>query len=163
MLGKRRFWHWAVGAAVLAAAECAAVVAIDLAVPTPAQAQYRGDGYPYMRHQRPRSGGFFEELFGGFGYRAPDRIYEPRRPAPPPQPRADYSHAPPPHKGEAGAVTPTTSIVVMGGSMADWLAYGLEDAFADSPEVAIVRKDKAHSGLLRYQYKSDLDWWYLAR
>ena len=47
--------------------------------------------------------------------------------------------------------------------MADWLAYGLEDAFADSPEIAIVRKNKVHSGLLRYEAKGDLDWWHVAR
>ena len=164
MLGKTRFWHWVAGAAVLAAAECAVIAAIDLTVTTPAQAQYRDDRYQYWRHQRPRSGGFFEELFGGFGNRAPDRGYEQRRPQPQVQPRADYSRAPPPRKPDtAGAVSPATSIVVMGGSMADWLAYGLEDAFADSPEVAIVRKDKPSSGLIRYQSKSDADWWHVAR
>ena len=51
----------------------------------------------------------------------------------------------------------------MGDGMADWLAYGLEDAFADSPEVGIVRKNKINSGLLRYEAKSDLDWWHVAR
>ncbi len=51
----------------------------------------------------------------------------------------------------------------MGDGMADWLAYGLEDAFSDSPEIAIVRKNKIHSGLLRYEAKSDLDWWHVAR
>ena len=30
----------------------------------------------------------------------------------------------------------------MGDAMADWLAYGLEDAFSDAPEIAIVRKNK---------------------
>jgi hypothetical protein len=47
--------------------------------------------------------------------------------------------------------------------MADWLAYGLEDAFSDTPEVGIVRKNKQYSGLLRYDAKSDLDWWHEAR
>ena len=51
----------------------------------------------------------------------------------------------------------------MGDAMADWLAYGLEDAFADSPEIAVVRKNKIHSGLLRYEAKGDLDWWHVAR
>jgi hypothetical protein len=51
----------------------------------------------------------------------------------------------------------------MGDGMADWLAYGLEDAFSDSPEIGIVRKNKIHSGLLRYEAKSDLDWWHVAR
>jgi hypothetical protein len=47
--------------------------------------------------------------------------------------------------------------------MADWLAYGLEDAFSDSPEIAIIRKNKVHSGLVRYDQKGDLDWWHVAR
>src|SRR5256714_8805774 len=33
--------------------------------------------------------------------------------------------------------------------MADWLAYGLEEAFADSPEIGILRKHRANSGLIR--------------
>ena len=51
----------------------------------------------------------------------------------------------------------------MGDGMADWLAYGLEDAFSDSPEIGIIRKNKIHSGLLRYEAKGDLDWWHVAR
>ncbi len=51
----------------------------------------------------------------------------------------------------------------MGDGMADWLAYGLEDAFSDSPEIGIVRKNKINSGLLRYEAKGDLDWWHVAR
>ena len=51
----------------------------------------------------------------------------------------------------------------MGDDMADWLAYGLEDVFADSPEIGIVRKNKLNSGLVRYDSKSDLDWWHVAR
>jgi lysophospholipase L1-like esterase len=53
--------------------------------------------------------------------------------------------------------------MVLGDSMADWLGYGLEEAFSDSPEIAIVRKTKLHSGLIRYEPKSDLDWWHVAR
>jgi lysophospholipase L1-like esterase len=53
--------------------------------------------------------------------------------------------------------------MVMGDSMADWLGYGLEEAFADSPEIGVVRKSKARSGLIRYEARSDLDWWHVAR
>ena len=35
--------------------------------------------------------------------------------------------------------------------------------FPTAPEIAIVRKSKAHSGLMRYDSKSDLDWWHAAR
>jgi uncharacterized protein len=52
---------------------------------------------------------------------------------------------------------------VLGDAMADWLGYGLEDAFSDSPEIAVVRKNKLHSGLVRYEAKGDLDWWRVAR
>jgi hypothetical protein len=58
---------------------------------------------------------------------------------------------------------PTTNVVVMGDAMADWLAYGLEDAFADTPEVSILRKNRTFSGLIKYDPKSDLDWWHVAR
>ena len=75
----------------------------------------------------------------------------------------DSSRAPSPRKADKNAEPVTTSIIVMGDGMADWLAYGLEDAFSDSPEIGIMRKNKAHSGLLRYDVKGDLDWWHVAR
>src|SRR5262249_56300648 len=58
---------------------------------------------------------------------------------------------------------PTTSVVLMGDDMADWLAYGLEDVFSDTPEISVVRKNKLNSGLLHYDAKGDLDWWHVAR
>jgi hypothetical protein len=157
MFGNIRLSRWLIGAAVLAAAECAAVAAIELSVMAPAQAQWRDDRFPFLSRQRyPRSGGFFGGIFG----RPEPRYYEGESAAP-----ADYSHAPSPRKPDSKAepVTPTASIVVMGDGMADWLAYGLEDAFSDSPEIAIIRKNKIHSGLLRYEAKGDLDWWHVAR
>ncbi|HEX2510994.1 MAG TPA: hypothetical protein VHK44_00180, partial [Xanthobacteraceae bacterium] len=66
--------------------------------------------------------------------------YQDRYREPPP---ADYSKAPPAKKVE---VPPTSNVVVMGDSMADWLAYGLEEAFADTPEIGVVRKNKPYSG-----------------
>src|SRR5262249_27716684 len=77
----------------------------------------------------------------------------------------ESSRAPPPRKAEAKGEqpAPATSIVVMGDDMADWLAYGMEDVFSDSPEIRILRKNKLGSGLLRYDSKGDLDWWHAAR
>jgi len=74
--------------------------------------------------------------------------------------QADYSKAPPAKKPEA---PPASTVVVLGDSMADWLAYGLEEAFADTPEIGIVRKNKPNSGLIRYESKSDLEWSSVAR
>src|SRR5215475_14070829 len=78
---------------------------------------------------------------------------------------SESSRAPPPKKTEAKdeQTGPTTSIVVMGDDMADWLGYGLEDVFSDTPEVRVVRKNKLNSGLLHYDAKGDLYWWHVAR
>ena len=157
MVGKIRLSRWLIGAAVLAMAEVAGMAALEISLTAPAQAQFRDDRFPFLSRQRyPRSGGFFGRIFGPSGPR-----YFEREPAAPP----DYSRAPSPRKPDQKAepVTPTSTVVVMGDSMADWLAYGLEDAFSDSPEVAITRKNKIHSGLLHYEAKGDLDWWHVAR
>jgi len=158
MIGKTRVLRWLLGALLLAAVDAASIVAIEAALTSPAQAQFfRDDRFPFLGRQRPQRGGGF---FGGF-WGGSDRSNEnPDQQAP-----VDNSRAPPPRKPDPKAepVTATTSIVVLGDAMADWLAYGLEDAFSDSPEVAIVRKNKIHSGLLRYEPKGDLDWWHVAR
>jgi hypothetical protein len=109
-----------------------------------------------------RRGGFFEQLFGGGGggggySRQPSQQlpFEPQE-----RSQADYTRAPPAKKPE----TPPTSIVmVLGDSMSDWLAYGLEDTLSDVPEIGVVRKSKTYSGLIRYDTKSDQDWPRVAR
>jgi len=161
MIGKNRVSRCLIGALVLAAADCAGLAAIELAMTTPAQAQFfRDDRFPFLGRQRPqRSGnGFFDGFFGSPQRSYDDNLEQPQAPV-------DNSRAPPPRKADSKGeqVAPTTSIVVMGDGMADWLAYGLEDAFSDTPEVAVVRKNKVHSGLLRYEQKNDLDWWHVAR
>ena len=75
---------------------------------------------------------------------------------PRPPPVADYSRAPPPRKLET---PPTSNIVVIGDSMADWLAYGLDQTYADQPDVGVIREIRAASGLIRYDAKNEsLDW-----
>ena len=48
--------------------------------------------------------------------------------------------------------------MVVGDGMADWLAYGLEDTFAENPEFAILRRHRATSGLIRYDPRHDVEW-----
>jgi hypothetical protein len=160
MFGKIRLSAWLVGAAVLAAAECASVIAVEVAITSPAQAQFFRDDRNPARQRTQRSGGFFSDLFG-----SPNRPVYQEEPTIQREAPSDNSRAPSPRKPEAKAdqPAPTTSIVVMGDGMADWLAYGLEDAFSDTPEIGIIRKNKARSGLLRYEAKGDLDWWHVAR
>lgn len=100
---------------------------------------------------------FFPDDRGrGFLFGPPPMMI-PQAPAPPP---VDYSKAPPPKKAD---VAPTTTILVLGDPMADWLAYGLEDAFSDTPEIGIVRKIRPTSGLIRYESRNDMDWGRAAR
>jgi hypothetical protein len=91
---------------------------------------------------------FLERLFG------PPPGAEPARPP-------DYSRAPSPRKVET---PPTGTVLVLGDSMADWLAYGLEEALLETPEIGIVRKPRASSGLIRYDNRNEtLDWAQAAR
>jgi hypothetical protein len=104
-----------------------------LAVSLPALAQW---GPP----QRERD--FFPFFGGGFIQPAPVII--------------DSTKAPPPRKLEQ---PPTSNVIVIGDSMADWLAYGLDETYADQPDVGFERKVRAYSGLIRYDAKADtLDW-----
>jgi hypothetical protein len=62
----------------------------------------------------------------------------------------------PPRKAET---PPISEVLVIGDSLADWLAYGLEEVFADTPAIGIVRKIRAYSGLVRYDARNDaLEW-----
>lgn len=130
--------------AVAAIGELTAAVAICLALQGSAAAQIFDDRFPFLeerarrQHQYPSQR---HDFFNPFG--------PPERPAPPP---VDYSRAPPPRKQEG---TPLTSVVVMGDSMADWVAYGLEIAASESPDIGIVRKHRTWSGLIRAEVKND--------
>ena len=73
-----------------------------------------------------------------------------------PAPTVDYSKAPLPRKLETPA---TSTVVVVGDSMADWLGHGLDEKYADQPEIGVERKIRASSGLVRYDAKNEaLDW-----
>jgi hypothetical protein len=79
----------------------------------------------------------------------------------PEQRPVDYSRAPPARKQDT---QPTDVVLVLGDSMADWLAYGLEDALSDSPELGVVRKHRTVGGLVRYDSRNEsLDWAQAAR
>ena len=97
-------------------------------------------------------------MFDPFQQQAPQPRWE-RRQAPPV--REDFSKAPPPGKRET---VPERHILVLGDAMADWLAYGLEEAYSEQPDIGVIRKHKTVSGLIRYQPKGDpADWAAAAR
>jgi hypothetical protein len=89
-----------------------------------------------------------------------DRFFSPRRYQKPRPVQQEQLNPPPPKKAE---IPPTIRILVIGDSLADWLAFGLEEQLAETPEIGIVRKHRPYSGLIRYEQKSDTEWPKVAR
>jgi hypothetical protein len=78
--------------------------------------------------------------------------YEEERKAPRSAPRYKPKPKPPAPavaKEEKPKVDPSTHVVVFGDALADQTGQGLEEAFSDQPEVAVVRKARADVGLAR--------------
>ena len=129
----------------------AVAVALLAGIVGPASAQifsFPGFGGPSRPAPAPapRSNGGW---FGG-DFFAPFQQQQPQAP------RQDFSRAPPPAKRDT---VPERNILVLGDGMADWLAYGLEDAYSDQPDMGVIRKHKTVSGLIKYQPKGDpADW-----
>jgi hypothetical protein len=128
----------------------AVAIALLVGIAGPASAQFFNFGNfggPPQRPAPPRSGGggwFGGDLFAPFQQQAPQR------------PREDFSRAPPAAKRD---IAPERNVLVLGDAMADWLAYGLEDAYAEQPDMGVIRKHKTVSGLIKYQPKGDpADW-----
>jgi len=126
-----------------------------LGIVGPSSAQFFNFGGYQQRQPQRGFGGFGGGWFGNdtydpFQQRAPQPRWR-QTPA-----REDFSKAPPPEKRDT---VPERHILVLGDAMADWLAYGLENAYAEQPDMGVIRKAKTVSGLIRYQPKGDpADW-----
>jgi hypothetical protein len=125
-----------------------------LTVVGPTSAQFFNFGG--FQQQPQHRGGWF-----GGGWFGNDTFEPFHRPAPVPRQtrppvHEDFSRAPPPEKREAA---PERQILVLGDGMADWLAYGLEDAYAEQPDMGVIRKARNTSGLIKYQPKGDPSDW----
>src|SRR5216684_322680 len=132
----------------------AVALALLVGIAGPASAQFFNFGnFGGPPRPQPRSGGFG----GGGGWFGGD-FFAPfqQQQAPKKVVREDFSKAPPPEKRET---VPERNVLVLGDAMADWLAYGLEDAYAEQPDMGVIRKHKTVSGLIKYQPKGDpADW-----
>ena len=85
----------------------------------------------------------------------PKRSYDPYTPYR--RQQAYESIKPPaPRKAET---PPAETVVVVGNSFAEWLAYGLEQVFAETPQIGVVRKIKADLGLVRDDVRLDAPEW----
>ncbi|MFC6788231.1 DUF459 domain-containing protein [Methylobacterium komagatae] len=69
--------------------------------------------------------------------------------------RQQPARAPQPPKAVAAKPDPSVQIAVFGDSLADHLAKGLDDAFEDNADVAVMDRSKGDSGLVR---KDVVDW-----
>jgi uncharacterized protein len=138
----------------LAALAVAFALLVGIAGPASAQFFNFGNfGGPPQRQQQRGGGGWF-----GGDFFAP---FQQQQQAPRKVIREDFSKAPPPEKRET---VPERNVLVLGDAMADWLASGLEDAYAERPDMGVIRKHKTVSGLIKYQPKGDpADWAAAAR
>src|SRR5262249_51398072 len=92
-------------------------------------------------------GGFGFPFYGNpwFGQPAP-RPWVPRyRDVPRHRDATSITTPPPPQKPE---VNPAKTGVVIGDSMAEWLAYGLEQVYAESADLGVIRKVRRSIGLI---------------
>jgi uncharacterized protein len=123
----------------------AVAIALLLGIAGPASAQFFNFGGPPRPAPRSNGGGWFGgDFFAPFQQQAPQRRVE------------DFSRAPAPAKRET---VPERNVLVLGDAMADWLAYGLEDAYAEQPDMGVIRKHKTMSGLIKYQPRGEpADW-----
>src|SRR5476651_170221 len=129
----------------------AVAVALLVGIAGPASAQFFNFGGPARPAPRSNGGGgwFGGDLFAPFQQQAPRKIIQ------------DFSKAPAPEKRET---VPERNILVLGDGMADWLAYGLEAAYAEQPDMGVIRKHKTVSGLIKYQPRGEpADWAAAAR
>ncbi|MET4800901.1 SGNH family hydrolase [Bradyrhizobium sp. LB11.1] len=125
-------------------------LAILISIAGPASAQFfnfPGFGGPPQRQAPQRSGGGW---FGG-DFFAPFQQQQQQQ-----APRQDFSRAPSPAKRET---IPDKTVLVIGDAMADWLAYGLEDAYTEQPDMGVIRKHRTTSGLIKYQPKGEPSDW----
>src|ERR1700716_2470398 len=138
----------------------AIAAAMVLGIVGPSSARFFISGGFQQRPQPQRGGGglgggwFGNDMFEPFQQHAPQPRWDRRQTLPPV--REDFSKAPPPEKRKT---VPERNVLVLGDAMADWLAYGLEDAYAEQPDMGVIRKHKTVSGLIKYQPKGEpADW-----
>ncbi|WP_441238538.1 SGNH/GDSL hydrolase family protein [Bradyrhizobium sp. 930_D9_N1_4] len=131
-------------------------LAILVSIAGPASAQFfnfPGFGGPPQRQAPPQRGGGRDGGWFGGDFFAPFQQQQPQAP------RQDFSRAPAPAKRDT---IPDKNVLVIGDAMADWLAYGLEDAYSDQPDMGVIRKHKTNSGLIKYQPRGEPSDWVAA-
>jgi hypothetical protein len=131
----------------------AVAIAMLVGIVGPASAQFFNFN-PFASRPAPREGGGGGRGGGWFG--GGGDFFQPFQQQQPKKVYQDFSKAPPPERRDAA---PDRYVMVLGDGMADWLAYGLEEAYSEQPDMGVTRRIKTNSGLIKYQPKGDpADW-----
>src|SRR5712671_430917 len=137
--------------ALLLLVEAAVAGAGLLAVTHQASAQFLDDRFPFLEDRRRRYQQ--QQQFQNWNqqqWNQQNPSYGER------QAPAESIRAPAPRRPE---VAPSVNVVVFGDAMSEWLAYGLEEAFAETPEIGVLRKPRANTGLIRVETRGEsYDW-----
>ncbi len=121
-----------------------AAIACALTLAQPATAQVIDERFPFLEDRARRNR---QQQWGPQS----DQPREQQRV----QVQGDPSRPPPPTL-KPGV---TSNVMVFGDQLAEWLAYGLEDAFTETPELGIMRKMRPYTGLIRLETRwENYDW-----
>ena len=150
---KKPVGTWA-ALAFLGLVEAALVALSLLALPQASTAQVLDERFPFLedRARRYRQQRMDQlQHWNQQQWNSPHGYQDHQR-----QGQGESARAPAPRRPE---VTPTVNVVVFGDSMAEWLAYGLEEAFAETPEIGVARKSRPNTGLIRVEQRGEsYDW-----
>ncbi len=141
----------------------------SLALATAAGAQFaQGPAFAQVRvFERAQFRDFWDDRGWSYRNNSPGFFWGDRRPSYPNRSYDPYTpyrrqqvyesiKPPAPRKTET---PPAEKVVVIGDSFAEWLAYGLEEVFAETPQIGIVRKIKSDLGLVRDDARLDTPEW----
>jgi uncharacterized protein len=135
--------------------------ALGTAFVGPAGAQLAGSRAAFDQRERPelvQFNDFFQPFWGG-GNRYRNRGYDPYNPFTQRQQQPQSYEALKPPAPKKVDTPPSETVLVIGDQNADWLAYGLEEALSDTPQVGVVRRIKPYAGLIRYEPRADSPDW----
>ncbi len=126
-------------------------VAMLVAIVMPASAQF----FPFGFDRPPPRPQYQQQQQRGFGdFFSPFRSSRSR-----PLHRGSTIRARRRRRPTRATLAPERHVLVLGDAMADWLAYGLEDAFSEQPDMGVIRKHRTVSGLIRYSPRGEpADW-----
>jgi hypothetical protein len=149
------------------------IVASGVALDLPASAQLAGgrsafDARPGLEfvqfddfwgdRRSSNRNNFFEPFWGDRRSVRPNNSYDPYNPFNRrPQPQTYESIKPP--AARKVETPPAETVLVIGDSLGEWLAHGLELVFAETPQIGVVRRVKPDLSLVRDDARLDAPAW----